>query len=424
MPTPLEQRYRWLPNAGSTGRYRDRATGRFVSELNVRGDLDKYIDAKNSVLDDLANQLRNREISLADWQLQMRAEIRNMHNAAAMVAKGGRNQMTFADWGRVGQRLRFQYGKLDDWAADIASGKAKVVGRNPDNSVKVVYTEARAKLPTTQWDFPSHNAEHHGTAVLKSLLPSRRFPFPKSLYAVEDAIRFFVADKPDAVILDFFAGSGTTAHAVMRLNRQDSGSRQAIIVTNNEVSADEAKSLTERGFRDGDAEWEALGIFEHITRPRITAAVTGLTPDGTAIKGDYKFTDEFPMAEGLDENVEFMKLTYLDPVDVELDRAFAAVAPMLWLRAGGQGSTVAERTDAGGDLLPFAVADRYGVLFDPDRWRDFVAALPADARTVFVVTDSAAVFAGVAESLPADLAVVRLYENYLTTFAINQGRAS
>ena len=44
--------------------------------------------------------------------------------------------------------------------------------------------------------------------------------------------------------------------------------------------------------------------------------------------------------------------------------------------------------------------------------------------TVFVVTDSAAVFAGVAESLPADLAVVRLYENYLTTFAINQGPAS
>ncbi len=130
------------------------------------------------------------------------------------------------------------------------------------------------------------------------------------------------------------------------------------------------------------------------------------------------------MADGFEENVEFMKLTYLDPVDVELDRAFAAVAPMLWLRAGGQGAMVAERTDAGGDLLPFAVADRYGVLFDPDRWRDFVAALPDSAGTVFVVTDSAAVFAGVAESLPADLAVVRLYENYLTTFAINQGRVS
>ena len=307
---------------------------------------------------------------------------------------------------------------------DIASGKAKVVGRNPDNSVKVVYTEARAKLPTTQWDFPSHNAEHHGTAVLKSLLPSRRFPFPKSLYAVEDAIRFFVADKPDAVILDFFAGSGTTAHAVMRLNRQDSGSRQAIIVTNNEVSADEAKSLTERGFRDGDAEWEALGIFEYITRPRVTAAATGLTPDGTPIKGDYKFTDEFPMADGFEENVEFLKLTYLDPVDVELDRAFAAVAPLLWARAGGQGSMIEQRADAAGELLPFATADRYGVLFDPDRWREFAATLTDSVQVVFVVTDSAVVFAGVAEQLPEGLEAVRLYENYLTTFAINRGSAS
>jgi len=250
------------------------------------------------------------------------------------------------------------------------------------------------------------------------------FPFPKSLYAEEDAIRIAVGNKPDAVVIDFFVGSGTTAHAVMRLNRQDGGRRQAIVVTNNEVSADEAKSLTERGFCEGDPEWEALGVFEHITRPRITAAVTGLTPDGTPIKGDYKFTDEFPMADGFEENVEFMKLTYLDPVDVELDRAFAAVAPMLWLRAGGQGSMVAQRTDAKGGLLPFTVAERYGVLFDSDRWRDFVAALPEDAGTVFVVTDSAAVFAGVAESLPADLAVVRLYENYLTTFAINQGRVS
>ncbi|MCZ7629543.1 MAG: hypothetical protein M5U19_11040 [Microthrixaceae bacterium] len=47
---------------------------------------------------------------------------------------------------------------------------------------------------------------------------------------------------------------------------------------------------------------EALGIFEHITRPRVTAAITGRTPDGDPIKGDYKFTDEFPMADGFEEN--------------------------------------------------------------------------------------------------------------------------
>ena len=289
---------------------------------------------------------------------------------------------------------------------------------------KWIHTRSKGMKPLTVWNSASHNAAEGGTNLQKQLLPDRRFPFPKSLYAVEDAIRFFVADKPNAVILDFFAGSGTTAHAVMRLNRQDSGSRQAIIVTNNEVSADEAKSLTERGFRDGDAEWEALGIFEYITRPRVTAAATGLTPDGTPIKGDYKFTDEFPMAEGFEENVEFLKLTYLDPVDVELDRAFAAVAPLLWARAGGQGSMIEQRADAAGELLPFATAGRYGVLFDPDRWREFAATLTDSVQVVFVVTDSTVVFAGVAEQLPEGLEAVRLYENYLTTFAINRGSAS
>ena len=127
--TPLEERYAWLPNAGSTGRYQDRATGRFVKELQVRADLDKYIDAKNTRLDDLANQLRNREISLADWQLQMRNEMRMMHNNAAMVAKGGKAQMTQADWGRTGRELRSQYEYLDKWAKDIASGKAPLDGR-------------------------------------------------------------------------------------------------------------------------------------------------------------------------------------------------------------------------------------------------------------------------------------------------------
>jgi len=130
MPTrPLEDRYAWRPNAGSTGRYADRATGRFTSELSVRSDLDTYIANKASRFDDLANQLRNREISLADWQLQMRNEIRASHNAAAMVAKGGRDQMTYADWGRTGRRLRDQYGYLDRWAADIASGKVPLDGR-------------------------------------------------------------------------------------------------------------------------------------------------------------------------------------------------------------------------------------------------------------------------------------------------------
>ncbi|MCZ7629544.1 MAG: site-specific DNA-methyltransferase [Microthrixaceae bacterium] len=98
-------------------------------------------------------------------------------------------------------------------------------------------------IPKRVWNVQAHNAETGGTAVLSKLLPGRRFPFPKSLYAVEDTVRFFVKEKLDAVVLDFFAGSGTTAHAVARLNRQDGGRRQSILVTNNEVSPAEAKVL-------------------------------------------------------------------------------------------------------------------------------------------------------------------------------------
>ncbi|MDQ3350558.1 MAG: site-specific DNA-methyltransferase, partial [Actinomycetota bacterium] len=246
-------------------------------------------------------------------------------------------------------------------------------------------------------------------------MPGRVFPYPKSLYAVEDALRIAVGNKPDATVLDFFAGSGTTTHAVARLNRQDGGRRQSILVTNNEVSVDETKSLTAQGFRDGDAEWEALGIFEHITRPRIEAAITGRTPGGEPVKGDYKFVDEFPMADGFEEKVEFVKLTYLDPLSVELDEAFAAIAPMLWLRAGGQGEIIESRSESG-----FASTAQYGILFDPDAWRPFVDGLADTVAIVYVVTDSPSTFAGVVAHLPGHVDAVRLYENYLQTFAISR----
>lgn len=69
----------------------------------------------------------------------------------------------------------------------------------------------------------------------------RKFPYPKSLYAVEDALR--IVTKEDALIVDFFAGSGTTLHVVALLNSEDGGHRRCIMVTNNEVSEDEAKRL-------------------------------------------------------------------------------------------------------------------------------------------------------------------------------------
>jgi adenine-specific DNA-methyltransferase len=143
----------------------------------------------------------------------------------------------------------------------------------------------------------------------------------------------------------------------MRLNKQDGGHRQCISVTNNEVAADEQKALRENELRPGDPDWEQWGICDYITKPRIQAAITGETPDGEPIKGDYKFTDEFPMAEGFEENAEFFTLTYETPVAVSYQTAFARIAPLLWLRAGSVGRRI--------DKLPatgWGVVDSYGLL--------------------------------------------------------------
>jgi len=203
---------------------------------------------------------------------------------------------------------------------DIEACVAVVRGKNSDGTVDAFYPSGRDKMPTTNWNRPSHDAQQYGTKVVNALLGSRLFPYPKSLYAVEDALRFFVANKPNALILDFFAGSGTTAHAVMRLNRQDGGRRRCISVTNNEAAADEQKALAEQGLQPGDDAWEKWGICRHITFPRLAAAITGKTPSGEPIKGDYKFTDEFPMAEGFAANLAYFKLDFLDKERVTLKR--------------------------------------------------------------------------------------------------------
>jgi len=302
----------------------------------------------------------------------------------------------------------------------IRAGVFPVVGRREDGSVIVDDDEYISELlPGTQWNLPSHNASTFGSALLRQFLPDRRFPFPKSLYAVEDALRFFVKEKPEAVIVDFFAGSGTTTHAVMRLNRQDGGHRQCILVTNNEVAADEQKALRAKGLRPGDPEWEALGICDYITKPRIEAAITGRTPAGEPIKGDYRFTDEFPMSEGFEENAAFFTLTYEAPLSVAHHRAFAKVAPLLWLRAGSAGRIIDDLGERGWD-----VAETYAVLENLDNASDFIGALTAapGVRLAFIVTDDEAAFQLVCRDLPAEVSPIRLYESYLHNFAINSGR--
>ena len=172
------------------------------------------------------------------------------------------------------------------------------------------------------------------------------------------------------------------------------------------------------GLRPGDDEWEALGICDHITKPRIEAAITGRTPDGEPIDGDYKFTDEFPMADGFDENAEFFTLTYESPLSVGHNRAFERIAPLLWLRAGAAGERVDSLPDDG-----WAVVDTYGLIVDLDSADEFCAAVHEveSVRIAYVVTDDDRRFQSIARRLPSSVEPVRLYESYLSNFKFVSG---
>ena len=182
---------------------------------------------------------------------------------------------------------------------------------------------------------------------------------------------------------------------------------------------DRRRAFAEKRLRPGDPDWDALGSTTTITKPRIRAAVTGVTPSGEHVKGDYKFTDEFPMSEGFEENVEFFTLTYENPALVELDMAFERIAPLLWMRAGSEGRRIEERSDT------FDVADTYGVLFNVDASKPFLAVVEkADGlRLAYIVTDDETQYQAVAGQLPEGVESVRLYESYLRTFQINTARA-
>lgn len=79
------------------------------------------------------------------------------------------------------------------------------------------------------WTNSRYNASSQGTSLLRALVPNTKFSFPKSLYTVLDTIAFTTDTYESDIILDFFGGSGTTAHAVLELNKEDSGNRQFII---------------------------------------------------------------------------------------------------------------------------------------------------------------------------------------------------
>lgn len=306
----------------------------------------------------------------------------------------------------------------------IEKGEVKVSGYD-ENGAAILIDGATSTLrsPKTMWNKVSHNAGWHGSKLLAGILPGVKFPYPKSLYAVEDSIRFIVANKPNALILDFFAGSGTTLHAVNLLNAEDGGHRRCIIVTNNEVSADEAKTLTSQGYQPGDEEWDKLGIARYVTWPRTVCSIEGHDVNGNPLKGDYLGSEPpLHMSDGFKANAAFFKLGFLDPTAVSLGMRFSEMLPTLWLKAGAKGKCPELSGEQVPDIL-ILPENKFAVLINENAFAEFAEKLAEqpEIQTVFLATDYEVNYQSMVKNLNVTEAY-QLYRDYLDHFRLNRGR--
>lgn len=306
----------------------------------------------------------------------------------------------------------------------IEDGILPILGRNADGSVIFGIDEYEPEfVPGTQWRIKSHDATEHGTKLLQNFI-GKRFSYPKSLYSTEDSIRFFVSNKPNALILDFFAGSGTTLHAVNLLNAEDGGKRRCIIVTNNEVSDDEAKALEKNGVLPGTDEWNKWGIARYVTWPRTVNSILGKDIDGHLVEGEYisQNPDPIKMEDGFKSNAIFFKLGFLDKTAVALGLQFKEMLPLLWMKTGAIGECPVLYDEALPDMLSLP-QNRFAVLINENAFSEFEKAITknSEIQTAFLVTDYDVNYQSMVKSLGVKKCY-QLYRDYLDNFRINHGR--
>ncbi len=194
------------------------------------------------------------------------------------------------------------------------------------------------ETPKSFWADTKYSASEHGTGTLDKIMgTSGSFDFPKSPYAVIDCIKVGT-NKKDAVILDFFAGSGTTGHAVMMMNKEDGGSRQFIMCTNNENN-----------------------IATDICYPRLKKAIKGYK----GAKGEN--------VDGLGGNLRYYVCDFVEsePTDKNKRKIVSESTDMLCIR-----EKAFELVEDAGDFKIFRNSDKYlGIIFYEEAIDDFKDAI-------------------------------------------------
>lgn len=357
--------------------------------------------------------------------------------------------------------------KQDRWAInylnqgikeEIEKGTIIVTGKDDKGALLLKRIEDKKVEPKSVWNQTSHNASEYGTTLLNKIIGSDKFTYPKSLYAVMDTLAMCIEDKPSALVIDFFAGSGTTLHAVNLLNYQDGGKRRCIMVTNNEVSSDEADALSERGYKLGDEKWNELGIARNVTWPRTVCTIQGRDANGNSLSGNYGCEAEtyveidadvinpesnkkirgkvykkikapvyqqlanLKMAEGFTTNAAFYKLSFLDKTSVALGRQFKELIPVLWMKGGAVGKCP-ELNEEELSQMMILPENKMAVLIDEVFYKEFDKELDKnpEIKTVFIVTDSESAYREMTR-LYDGIDCYQLYRDYLDNFRINTGR--
>ena len=263
----------------------------------------------------------------------------------------------------------------------IDEGRIIIVGRDPKtNVVSVEYASDNNRVIKTVWHRTSHDAGAYGTDLISEIIgQTNAFSFPKSLYATHDSIASVVRGKKKALILDFFAGSGTTLNAVNLLNYEDGGSRRCILVTNNEVSDSDAEALTEAGDTPGTQTWENHGICRAVTWPRTKYSILGFHSDGSPLQKDYTTTRT--VEEETERTIKQIRLNPEYISDIKVRKDIVALI--------------------GKDKLPqslvkpdidYLVSEKHcaSILFSPSAYGDWIAALDGQDHVseLYVVTSN------------------------------------
>lgn len=178
-------------------------------------------------------------------------------------------------------------------------GKEELICKFVNGEVRVSFHHSNNAEQTYKsvWVDSLYDAGSYGATLVKNIT-GNNFPFPKSINTVYDCLKAVIKSK-DAIVLDFFAGSGTTGHAVLMLNKEDGGNRKFILATNNENK-----------------------IAEEVTYPRIKKTIKG-------VKGLSDIT-------GFEANLRYFKTGFVaaEPTDASKETLTTNATEMLCVREG------------------------------------------------------------------------------------------